>query len=387
MSTRLDIIAGEDKDFPLQCWLEGGLSMPAFSADDILTGFVSPGEGQASLFSPAVAWWTNPDAAGDPTQAGSDQGQVLLSVAGGDSTTLVPETGYAVEVWRQDAATGRRQCIWRGSLVSGYAAGAGRPQYPTYASYQDMLDFGPWCRYVQDAAGDEAGFYDQRLEARSWLDDLIVRSYRGSALYPFGTAGVPATQWSGWAGPWRSTMSSWWLRDQLRGGMIVGPVAMISPGSGYDAPPLVTAPAPPATISTEFNARHKPAVLMATLNGTGGVGAINIGDPGLGYIPGSVLTLTITPADGAGGGAAATANVSAGALVMRDQVRRLVTYKALSIVGLAQLGNNPQHVAFGSYFALKASEELSSYTAELDLNQSGIPQIAIPCSVTNTIYV
>ena len=39
-----------------------------------------------------------------------------------------------------------------------------------------MLDFGPWCRSVQDAAGDEAGFSDQRLEARAWLDYLIVRS-------------------------------------------------------------------------------------------------------------------------------------------------------------------------------------------------------------------
>jgi hypothetical protein len=387
MSTRLDIIAGEDRDFPLQCWLEGGLSTPTFAADDILTAFVSPGEGQASLFLPAVAWWTAPDPAGAGTQTGFDQGQVLLSVAAADSTTLEPETSYAVEVWRQDAATARRQCIWRGALVAGYAAGTGRPRLPTYGTYQDMLDFGPWCRYVQDAAADEAGFYDQRLEARVAIDDLIVRSFRGSTLYPFGTAGVPWRLWSGWAGPWRSTMPSYWLRDQLWGGMLVPPATVAAAGTGYDVPPLVVAPDPPYSTLPQVARRQQTARLIAVLDGMGGVGAISVGDPGFGYIPGSTLTLSIIPAGGTGSGAAATVGVSAGALIVRDQVRRLATFKALSLLGLAQMGNNPQHLAFGRYFQSKFSEELSSFTAELDLNASGMPQIAIPCSTTNTIYV
>jgi hypothetical protein len=72
---------------------------------------------------------------------------------------------------------------------------------------------------------------------------------------------------------------------------------------------------------------------------------------------------------------------------MRDAVRRLAAYKALSILGLGQIGQNPQHVGFGQYFQAKCSEEISSFTAELDVNNDGFPDVPIPCSIVNTIYI
>ena len=107
-------------------------------------------------------------------------------------------------------------------------------------------------------------------------------------------------------------------------------------------------------------------------------------DDGFGYPPGLPLNLVFS--GGGGSGAAASAPVSPGALLKRDQLRRIAAFKALSIVGLKQIGANPQHVAFGQYFANRCSEELGNYVAELDLNFDGWPDIAIPVYITNTIY-
>jgi hypothetical protein len=382
------MIIGEDKDFPLQCWNEGSLSAPIFAQGDAMSCVVSAGEGRPPLFNPAVEWWTNPDPVTDlPTQDGFPQGQVLVSVAAIDSATLHGEATYQLEVWRQPVASTRRFCVWRGTLVAGYSAGAARPRLPVYCSFEDMLQFGPWARFLDDKAATEAGFYDQRLEARLWIDDLIVRSFRSSALYPFGTAGVPAPLWSGWAGPWRSPMPSIWIRDQLWGGIAIS-TSIQQAGFGYSGVPTVTAPPPPAFAGeglAEAARRRSTAQFVAVMNGTGGIGAILIGMPGFGYIPGSTINLTFS--GGGGFGAQATAYMSPGALFMRDAVRRLAAYKALSILGLGQIGQNPQHVGFGQYFQAKCSEEISSFTAELDVNNDGFPDVPIPCSIVNTIYI
>jgi len=384
MTTRLEMVAGEDKSFPLQCWLEGAMIPPAFVASDAMTSVVSPGEGEAALFAPAVAWWTDPDpVAGAAAQTGYDQGQVLVSVSAADSLLVTAEAAHVLEVWRRPAGTSLRSCVWRGGLVVHYAAGAGRPRLPTYCRYQDMLDFGPWCKYLAEE-GDEAGFYDQRLEARLWLDDLIVRSDRGGGLFPFGTSGVPHTQWSGWLASRRSPMPSTWIRDQLWGGFVSGTVAVGSRGVGYATPPVVTAAPPPPSPLPQVGPRQKPARFAAVLDGAGGVGAVLVQDPGFGYPPGSSLPLSFS--GGGGSGAAATASVDPGRLFRRDQVRRLAAFKALSLVGLSQVGNNPQHVAYGEYCAARASEELTGFTAELDLDGDGWPDYAIPTFLTNTIY-
>ena len=125
-----------------------------------------------------------------------------------------------LEVWRQPVATSVRHCVWRGRLVAGYAAGAAVPRLPTYCTYEDMLEFGPWVKYLP-AASEQAAFYKPRLEARLWIDDLIVRSDRGGGLFPFGSAGVPYWQWSGWMSARKSPMPAVWTRDQLWGGFVL----------------------------------------------------------------------------------------------------------------------------------------------------------------------
>lgn len=389
MSTRLEVTRGADRDWVLQCWNEGSISNPVFLADDAISALVTAGIGQPALFEPVVSWWTSPDPiTNQPTQTGYDQAQVVLSVLGVDSATLSPDAEYTLEVWRQPAGSTRGYCVWSGLLASHWASGAGLPRLPVYGSFQDMMHYAPWCRYVQDAEAYQAGFYDQRLEARLWLDDLIVRSFRSSALYPFGTPAVPSQFWSGWAGPWRSAMPSLYIRDQIWGGFVRLMPTMLASGSGYTSPPDVVAPPPPPLPAALgfVTARQRQATFRSVLDGAGGVQAVILQDPGFGYVPGATLPLTFS-GGGGGSGAQATAAVAPGCLLRREQMRRICTYKAISIVGLAQMGSNAQHLAFGQYFAAKASEELTGYVAELDVNYDGLPDTPIAVYVTNTIYV
>jgi hypothetical protein len=381
------MIAAEDKDFPLQCWNEGSQSAPIYQVNDLMSAQVSPGEGTPPLFAASVAWWTAPDpGTGIATQDGFDQGQVLVTVAAADSATLIPEATYQLEVWRQPAGTTRKFCVWRGALVAGWSAGGMRSRLPTYGSYEEMLDYAPWARFLADQSAVEAGFYDQRLQARVWVDEAVTRSFRGSALYPFGTPAVPANFWSGWAGPWRGPMPSIWVRDMLWGSQVIT-TKVLNPGSGYTSAPTITAPPPAPWIGLDPAAiaqRQKPARFFGNVAG-GGLRSVLIGDAGLGYAPGITLNLAI--AGGGGSGAQATAYVSPGTLMRRPQLGRIATFKALELLGLSQIGANPQHVAYGHYFGGRVAEEMNNYVAELDVNNDGWPDTAIPCYITNTIYM
>lgn len=383
MTTQLQATAGEDRDFPLQCWREGAVSAPVFGIDDDITAYISTGAGGPVLFEPIISWWDAPDeATGLPTQTGYQQGQVLMSVAADDTAQLSGEAEYLVELWWTPATTKRRHCVWRGTMRVRWAAGVSPPRVPTYCSFEDMLHYGPWCKYLQDQDAIEAGFYTHRLESRLWVDDLIVQSFRMSALYPFGTPAVPWPLWSSWQGPWRSPMPSVWLRDQLWGGDVRPPVLVTNRGAGYTWA-TVTAPLPPPSDLPQLGPRQRPAVFAAVLDGAGGIGAVLCQNRGFGYVPGRPLDLVI---DGDGTGASAVASITPGALLLRNRIRRLAAYKALNLLGIAQMASNLQHVTYGEYFGSKASEELSGTVAELDVSGDGFPKIAVPLYVVNTIY-
>jgi hypothetical protein len=76
---------------------------------------------------------------------------------------------------------------------------------PVYGSAQDLRRFCPWIDEIQ-SPNDQAGFAEQRAEAREWLDDILLVNDRGGgvALYQGsyrGGAGNLAVR-SGIRNPW-----------------------------------------------------------------------------------------------------------------------------------------------------------------------------------------
>lgn len=376
--TELDVIIGAHRDWPLQCWNQGAQTTPAgWASGDTLTGYVYQGQSETQLLSLSVAWYT----AGG-TQTGYGQGQVQATITAAQSATLEANGTYVVILWRTPSGSSEPTAIWRGTLKALPAAGTGT-QIATYCAMADMLMYAPWLRDIGTVDTSQEGFYSERLQARRWLDWEIVKYWRGGAWGVFGDASRPASEWSGW-GMWRTPLPSPYLMNMLAGGYvpISNSVTIGAAGSGYSSVPTVTAPSP---ASGETNGTpNQAATFTAALNGTGGVGAITTTGMGSGYTPGSTLTLTIS--GGGGSGATATAKVSAGALMVRDQITRLTAYKAISIAASAQIGNNNRMAGYAQYFADLVSGEFQQTVAELDINGDGLADLAVPLGRSNTIY-
>lgn len=372
--TTLEILLGAHRDWPLQCWLDGSRTAATFAATDALAAYVYRGQDQAQLFAPAVDWYT-----AGATQTGYDQGQVQVTITSAQSAALEANGTYTLVVWRTPSGSSEEAAIWRGELLALPAAGDATQAITTYCSLADLLNYAPWIRSIQEQDTDQEGFYSQRLEAREWLDWLIVKQWRGGTWGVFGDASYPASEWSGW-GTWRTPMPSPYLQDMLAGGFVPtnNAVTLTAAGSGYTSAPTISVPAPPAL------PQNRSAAFTASLDGTGGVGSITVADMGRGYAPGQMLTLTFS--GGGGSGAAATATASAGTLIVREQVRRLCCYKAIELIGRAQIGISNQYASYAQYYADKVEEEWQQCVAELDINGDGLADIAVPLGRTNTMY-
>ncbi len=286
MSAQLQVVVGADRNWPVQCWLDGGTTPASFGASDTLTAYVYRGGDQAQLFALATAPYA------DNGGTGYAGGQVQLSVSSTNSATLEADGLYAVQVWWTPSGTSKNYCVWRGTLLCLPSAGSATQPTLTYCAYSDMLRFGPWVEQLQDSASAQEGFYDQRLLAREWFDWAVINNYRGASVGNFDTTSTLAFAFGGGVG-WR------------RG----------------------TGPSP------------------------------------------SMVTW-----------------LAADQLIVRPQVTMACAYKALAIVGLAQVGTHNRLASFGAYCRDMADRLLTGITAEVDLNNDGIGEIFINLSSTNTLF-
>ena len=182
------------------------------------------------------------------------------------------------------------EALVRFSLDVRHAPGTILQTITPYAGYGDMQLLAPWVALVQ-GDDDLAGFLEQRIEARRWLDWVIINNYRGASVGLFETHSTMAFVFGGGVG---------WRRS-------IGP-----------SPSLI-----------DYLQKND--------------------------------------------------------LIVRPQISRVCAMKAVSLVGLAQIGINNQYAAFGAYYRDMAERELVGLTAEVDLNGDGIGELFINLSSTNTL--
>lgn len=72
-------------------------------------------------------------------------------------------------------------------------------------------------------------------------------------------------------------------------------------------------------------------------------------------------------------------------LIVRPQVIRCCAYKAISYIGLSQIGLNNQFAVYGAYYRDQVDREATGITAEIDLTGTGIGSLFINLSSTNTL--
>jgi hypothetical protein len=353
---QIDAIQGSAANWVLTAINRDGSIPTGFLSTDTLSAAVWSGQSQAPLFAPAVSW--NNFAVG----------AVNLGVTNAQMATLDQAGTYHLQV--SVTRTGMTVVIIDCLLSVLPAPGSSSQVTTPYNTYADMLEHAPWVTLIQDTDADQEAFYTQRIEARNWLNWLIVRSWRGTSSAYFGDPGVSANYWlGGWAR--RSPQPSQWLINQLSGGIVISPVTVTVQGSGYTFANVTFSGGGPTAVQ---------ATAQAVVSG-GQVISIQLMTAGTGYS--SVPTITIT---GNGTGARATCSISANVLILRPQIVRVCALKAASIVGLGQIGRMNSVAVFGALWRDMATAESHSIVAELDLNGDGISDLPIPLGTTNTLF-
>ena len=279
-----------------------------FLSTDVLTSIVWQGQEQATLFTPTVSWNT------------VATGYFNFGMTPAQTAGLDYAGEYHAQVWC--ARAGVNVCIADFLISILPTAGTYTQVVTPYCTLRDMLEHAPWITMVQDDTADQEAFYTQRLEAKQWLDWLIVRSWRGTSAAYFGDPGRSAQYWlGGWAR--RSALPSQWLINQLSGGIVIQPLTLTAQGHGYTyANVTFSGGGPDATQASAY----------AIVSGGQVISVLAI-QSGYGYT--STPTITIT---GDGTGATATCTIAANVLMIRPQTRRICALKAASIVGLGQIG-------------------------------------------------
>lgn len=142
-----------------------------------------------------------------PTANTPASGQWDVAILPAQTTGMGPGR-YSVIVKYSDGTSD----AWYGDLEITNSPGSSTPG-KVYGSYADMLKVASWVARVQSDA-DESQFLEQRVDARAWLDDILLKSYRGSFYGQFDELSMALGSWLG-GGQRRSTLSSQWLREQL----------------------------------------------------------------------------------------------------------------------------------------------------------------------------
>ena len=196
------VINGIGQRNTVTCRATSGQPIPLSGAENFNCYYWT---GQTQAAAGSLVWAYNTPAAG----------MVDITITPATAATLTLGLyQWVLELPDQSAAYARGQ--FEVTAGPGAATSATAP----YCQYQDLLEYAPWIRQLGTET-DLAGFLDKRISARTWLDYVVVRSWRGTSQAYFGDSGRTAQFWmGGWVR--RAPISSAWLLDWIQGTNITG---------------------------------------------------------------------------------------------------------------------------------------------------------------------
>jgi hypothetical protein len=161
-----------------------GAAYTGFTGAESLTCTVWPGDDITATATLPASWLA------------AANGTITVQIPGATTATLAE----GIYQWLL-ALTDSTAELARGTLAIELAPGTATQTVQPYCTLHDMLLHAPWVELVQSGS-DQAGFYEQRLEARRQMDWAILNNYRGASVGLFEQHSVQAFAFGGGVG-WR----------------------------------------------------------------------------------------------------------------------------------------------------------------------------------------
>jgi hypothetical protein len=211
-----DLQAGTSRTIQAQC-LNPDDSVPAgqFLSSDVVTGTLWRGNSTAAVLaktsasSPDVGWISATEA------------QWYLTLHPADTAALPPAEYYlSVQASRgADIA----DLVGKGTTITLTAAPGTTTARATYIDATDLRRLFPTIDDL-NPPGSETGFLDQCADARSWLEENILRNYGGGWISLLGEHGTALNAWNT-GGSRRSSLRNPWILQLLAQGPAVAGAA------------------------------------------------------------------------------------------------------------------------------------------------------------------
>ena len=211
MGLSLEITQGASRDFPFQVSNPDGTAATQFLNTDTLFCTVWQGQNETPVLSPAVSW----------LDANAPAGQILISLQNTDSAGLAYGE-YYIQAFatREGAPTRTAALLPRGSSLTVLAAaGTDFTARPTYITIGAIRNIAPWIDDLVSPDND-SGFDNQLADARDWLDELILRNYRGGNVSLLGYHGFALDAWYTGGGR-RTSLTNRWLFQCLKSNQLL----------------------------------------------------------------------------------------------------------------------------------------------------------------------
>ena len=210
MGISLEIVQGTARDFPFQVQNpDGTVPTGIFLSTDVLTASVWQGQNETPVLTPAASW----------ISATSAQYQVTLQNT--DSASLAYGV-YYIQAFATRAGTPARTTalLPSGTSLTILAApGATFTARPTYIAVGDIRKIAPWIDDLTTPDND-TGFDNQCADARDWLDEIILRNYRGGNVSLLGYHGFALDAWYTGGGR-RTSLTNRWLFAALQSNQLL----------------------------------------------------------------------------------------------------------------------------------------------------------------------
>jgi hypothetical protein len=153
-----------------------------------------------------------------PTWLSATNAQFQISFNNADTANLAAGV-YYIQAWATRAGRSAR-LLPENSTVTLLAAPGTSAARPTYIAVKDLRRIAGWIDQV-NAPNSETGFLEQCADSRDWLDENILRNYRGGNVELLGYHGLALDSWYT-GGTRRTSLRNIFILDLLQNdGLIV----------------------------------------------------------------------------------------------------------------------------------------------------------------------